>query len=532
MTDSPITSDDENKLPDNLPECHKVITELRADVKRLSQIAETVSLLQKRISELEVQVRNHKRARFGKSSAVVAGASLTGTGKVVYDQSRQELEDEKTNLNIVQDEKPNGGGGRTAPDNAKRAQDIQHKITDPDVLRCPCCGKLREVIGFTVSKQLDVIKTALEQLKHIQYKYSCPKCEGEIILAPKPDTPIAKGYATAGLIAHVGVSKFDWHLPLYRQERISRAQSVPIPRASMCRWLKNAADFLKLIVSRMNELMLNSRVIQSDHTTMPVIKKGLGKTHQGYLWIYRGDEKFQYVIYDFTETKEQVHPKRMLPGYKGILQTDGASDFNGVSAKDEVTGEKGASRAGCLSHAFRYWEAARDEDRERADFALAHLKVLFEIEELAEGLTEEERKGLRRRKSKPKLAELKFWLDVQAEDPTILPKSNLGKALTYCLNQWEPLCFYADTGFVAAHNNLSENGLRPAVLGKNNWLFAGSVDGGCTAAVWMSLIQTCHRLKIDPFEYLKDVLTRLPSASIADIDQFLPDRWKAQQVQA
>lgn len=510
---------DDNHLPDNLPECHKLIKELRAEVKRLLKIAETVELLQQRVADLENQVKAHKRARFGKSSAKVSGASLTGTGKTYYDSSASDLEQEKTNLNIVPDEKTHGGGGRTAPTNAPTQTTLEHKITDPLTLNCPCCGKPRQVIGFEASYQLDVIKTALESLRHIQYKYACPNCEGQIVLAPKPESLIDKGYATQGLVAHIGVSKFDWHLPLYRQERIYRSQGVPLARSTMSRWLKEGADFLRLVVQLMHKSILNSRVIQSDTTTMPVIKKGLGKTHQGYTWIYRGDQEFPYIIYDFTETQEGLHPERMLPSFKGVLQTDGASVFNGVS-------EKGASRAGCLSHAFRKFEAARHEDAERADYALAIMKSLFDIEVVAAGLTEDECRELRRRLSKPKLQTLKHWLDEQQQDPTVLPKSDLGKAVGYALNQWDALCLYAGTGNVAAHNNNSENGLRPAVLGKNNWLFAGSVEGGHTAAIWMSIIHTCRRHGIDPFDYLKDTLTRLPSTPTSQLDQFLPDRWK------
>jgi transposase len=513
---------DDDYLPDNLPECHKLIKELRAEIKRIAAIADTVALLQQRVAELENQVRKHNRARYGKSSAKVPASSLTGTGKVVYDTGASELDAEKSILNIAPDEKNHGGGGRTAPTKAPKQRDVEHKIIDANALLCPCCGKQLKAMGFEVSYQLDVVKSALESLRHIQFKYTCPECEGQIVKAPKPESVIDKGYPTEGLLAHIGVSKFDWHLPLYRQERIYLAQGVPLARSTMCRWLKHAADLLELIVNRMHQLILNSRVIQSDTTTMPVIKKGLGKAHQGYTWIFRGDNMFPYIIYDFTETQQGIHAERMLAGFKNILQTDGASIFNGVIAR-------GAKHAGCLSHAFRYFEAAKHEDPERADYALAIMKLLFDIEVIAVQTPEEQCKDLRERLSKPKLDALKLWLEEQAADETFLPKSDLGKAIGYCLNQWDALCLYADTGFVQAHNNNSENGLRPAVLGKNNWLFAGSVEGGRTAAIWMSIVQTCRRHKIDPFEYVKDVLTRLPSATTSQIDQFLPDRWKASQ---
>jgi transposase len=502
----PDSPEDPNYLPGNLPECHKLITDLRSKLKSHDE----------RIAELEMQMRRRNRTIFGKSSAKVPAASLTGTGKVVYDQSFSELESEKADLKIAPTEKKNGGGGRTAPKNAPQQREIEHKITEVAALACPACSKPRKVIGFEVSYQLDIIKAIFETLKHIQYRYACTDCEGQVELAPKPYQPIDKGYATPGLIAHIGVSKFDWHLPLYRQERIYLAESVPLARSSMCRWLKEAADMLDIIVKRMHQLMLESRLIQSDSTGMPVIIKGLGQTHKGTTWLYR-DEK--YILYKFTETGEGVHPERVLAGFKGVLLTDGADVFNGV-----IRG--GATKAGCWAHLFRYFEEARKED-ERADYALAIIKSLFDIERVAAELSEEERKDLRHRLSKPKLAVLKSWADEIRQ--SILPKAPLGKGLTYLQNQWNALCLYADTGFVPSHNNASENGLRPAVLGRRNWLFAGSVEGGHTAAIWMTLVHTCRRLKINPFDYLKDTLARLPATPTSQIDQFLPDKWKELQ---
>jgi transposase len=516
VPDSPLDPASDH-LPDNLPDCHALIRDLRQEVKRLLLIADTVTLLQQRVAELEKQVRRRNRKIFGQSSAKVPAESLTGTGKTLYDSYSAELEAERANLQLVPDEKFHGGGGRNIPKTGVVERIVEHKITDAAVLACPCCGKQRQVFGFTPSYQLDVLKTVFELLKHVEYKYACPDCDSQVIAASKPYQPIDKGYPAPGLISHVGVSKFDWHLPLYRQERIYRAQGVPIARSSMSRWLKEGADILALIVRRMHQLALKSRLMQSDATTMPVIKKGLGKTHKGYTWLYLDEI---YSIYDFTETNNGDHPERMLPGYSEVLLTDGAQVYNGVI-------DNGATRAGCSAHAFRYLEDARKEDPEQADYALAIMKSLFDVEAIGVQLSEDERKALRQRRSKPRLAALRAWIDEQA--PCVLPKTAMGEAITYLQNQWEALCLYANTGFVPSHNNASENGLRPAVLGRRNWLFAGSVEGGRTAAVWMSLIQTCRRHSIDPFQYLTDVLTRLPATPTSQIDQFLPDRWKADQ---
>ena len=508
---TPASSHNPDYLPDTIPECHKVIKELRVS---LADIMKTVDQLRQRVGELEKQVGRRNRKIFGKSSAKVPAESLTDKGKAIYDKYQAGLEVERANLQVPPPEKFHGGGGRNIPTEGVDKRIIKHEITDPAILACPCCGKQRKMIGFKPSYQLDVLKTVFQLLEHLEYKYACPHCDGQIIEAHKPYQPIDKGQPAPGLIAYIGVSKYDWHLPLHRQERIFRAQSIPVARSSMCRWMKEGADILVLIVKRMHQLALQSRLMQSDSTTMPVIQKGLGKTHNGCLWLYRDN---RYIMYDFTEDGTGTHPERMLLGYQDVLLTDGAAVFNGVI-------DNGAKRAGCSAHAFRYLEDARKEDPEQVDCALAIMKSLFDVERISAQLSEDERKALRERQSKPMLAALKAWIDEQA--PFALPKSAIGTAITYIQNQWEALCYYAGTGFVPSHNNASENGIQPAVIGRRNWLFAGSVEGGRTGAIWMSIINTCRRHLIDPIEYVKDVLTRLPSMPTSQIDQFLPDRWK------
>ena len=506
---------DSSYLPDNVPECHQMINSLRAEVKAL--IAETVEQLKQRVADLEKQVRRRNRKIFGQSSAKVPGESLTGTGKAIYNAYKAELDEERARLQLVPDEKVHGGGGRNLPTEGVVERPVEHTITDPNVLACPGCGKQRKAIGCKISSQLDIVKACFEMLQHQEFTYACEDCEGQVISASKPYQPIDKGKPSAALIAHIAVGKYDWHLPLYRQERIYLAQGVPVARSSMSRWLGEGAQLVKPIVDLMHKLMLEARLVQSDATTMPVIVKGLGKTHKGYSFIYR-DER--YIILDFAEAHNQEQVNGKLQGYEGVLLTDGHDVYNEVV-------KNGATRAGCSAHAFRYLEDARKEDPEQVDCALAIMKSLFDVEKLGTQLSEAERQSLRARYAKPRLDALHAWKEEQRYRPDFLPKSALGDALTYLDNQWEYLSFYAETGFVPSHNNASENGLRPAVLGRGNWLFAGSVAAANNAAVWMSLIQTCRFHGIDPFEYLTDVLTRLPSTPTSQIDQFLPDVWEA-----
>jgi transposase len=489
-----------DKLPDNLADCHNLIRELFA-----------------RISALEKQLSRRNRAAFGKKSAKVNSSLLTGTGKAIHSQTEEELEDERRNLNIV--ETKNKGGGRS-PSSSKSVEqrEEKHTITDPSTLACPCCGDERTVFGFDASSQIDFVKPVFEEVKHVVYKYSCKKCGKHVLSAEKPFQPIDKAKAGPGLLAKITTDKLLLHLPLYRQEKVFKALSLPINRASMSRWLKACADFLKPIVERMKVLFLQSRVILADATTMPVIKKGLGKTHRGIIWSMLGDSSNPYTIYDFSETEHAMYPEKILKGFKGVLLSDGTNKFNRIIAA-------GATSANCWAHVHCRFEEAWLDDKTTVEFPMGVIKSLFDIERVAKNLTEEQRKDMRLRLAKPKLALLKTWLDENAlKEP---PKSKLSDAISYTLNRWDALCLYADTGYVDISNNACERSIKPIVLGRSNWLFAGSIDGGHTSAILMTLIQTCERLNINSFEYLKDVLTRFPNANMRDLDDFLPDRWLA-----
>ena len=502
-TKSP-TNPDPNYLPDNLPECHSLITSLRNQVKSLEE----------RVAELEKQLSRRNRAAFGKKSAKVDSTLLTGTGKAIHCQTENELDAEKNRLNIVPDKKH--GGGRSSPSNLETRK-VEHRI-DISELPCPCCGQPREIIGFDVSHQIEFVRSLFEYIQHVMFKYACKKCNGQVITAQKPYQPVDKGLPGPGLLAKIATDKFWLHLPLYRQEQVFAASSIPIGRSSMCRWLKGVADTFAPIVKRMNHLILASRVIQSDATTLPVIKKGLGKTHRGYIWVYRGDAQHPYVFYDYSDTEHSIYPEKILKGYTGILQTDGTNKFNEIIAN-------GATAANCWAHVHCYFEDAWKSDPVAAELPMGVIKCLFDIERLAQTLPEPERLDLRQRLAKPKLDLLKAWLD-QAK-LVELPKSKLGEAISYTLNRWPALLVYLDHPFVEISNNASERSIKPMVLSRRNWLFAGSEEGGQTAATIMSVIETCKRLGINPFTYMKDVLTSFPSAKTSQIDDFLPDCWLA-----
>ncbi len=390
-------------LPDNIADCHALIKELFA-----------------RIAELEKQLSRRNRASFGQKSAKVDATLLTGTGKAIHTQTVSELESEKQRLNIVEESKH--GGGRKTSSTAIETRKEEHRLTDEELL-CPCCGEQRQVVGFEISHQIEFMRSLFENIEHIMFKYACKQCGGKMVTAQKPYQPIDKGKAGPGLLAKIATDKFWLHLPLYRQEQVFEQLEIPINRSSMSRWLQEVAQLLEPIVQRMKMRILDGRVIQSDATTMPVIKKGLGKTHRAYIWVYRGDAGRPYIFYDYSDTEHSLYPERILKGYKGILQTDGTNKFNGII-------EEGATSANCWAHVHCYFEDAWKDEPAAAALPMGVIKSLFDIERVAATLTAEERIDIRQRLAKPKIELLKAWLDEAKH--SVLPKTKLGEAITYC----------------------------------------------------------------------------------------------------
>jgi transposase len=500
---TPVTLPD--PLPGTIPACHELLTRFWH-----------------RILDLEKQVRRRNRSIHGPTSGRVNIDDIEGEGKEVYEKTCQTIEAEQ--IQLGQSPSPeHGGGGRKAPHAVKDETSEEHRIMDAITLLCPCCNIIRTAIGFTVTHQLDYIPAKYKRIKHVEYSYSCPECKEHVISATKPLQPIDKGYPTPGLVAHITQSKLDYHLPLYRQERILLSYSIPIDRSTMSRWLKHEADELYILYKRMQELILQCRVIESDETTMPFIRKGAGKTIKGKIGIYRGDKIAPYNIYNFTQDGTAENHKKFLPGYLGFLLTDGTAVYNEVLANIKEN-RIGATAANCWAHVYRYFEDAKKAEEKLADYALGVIKSMFKIDSLAVTLPEADCVALRQRLTKPILDDFKRWLDQQQLSAT---PTSFADAIQYTRNHWGALCQFINHGFLKMHNNDCENGLRSVVLGRRNWLFMGSADGGQTAAILMTFVQTCRRLNIDCFEYLKDVLTRLPSTPTSEIDQFLPDRWKA-----
>lgn len=406
-----------------------------------------------------------------------------------------------------------GHGRQKLPDHLKRVE-VLHDVAE-DEKRCPCCGKKRVRIGQEESEQLEYTPSQLKVLKHVRPKYVCPdECEDSgVAVAPPPAGPIAKGLPGPGMLAYVCVAKFDDHLPAYRQQEMLARQGVHVARQTLCDWIAAAAEVLLPLLLLMKKRLLASKKIHTDDVPVPFLDPPHEHTRQGRLWVYLGDDVRPYVIFEFSPTHAEVYPLEFLKDYRGFLQCDAYVGYDKVLA----------TVVGCWAHARRYFFDAQSTDPERAGVALGYIRQLYQVEERAAQKTPAERLALRQELSKPAAEAFRKWLG--QEELSVLPESAMGEAFTYARNQWARLVRYLEDGELDIDNNVSERANRNVAIGRKNWLFAGSEEGGHRAAAIYSAIESAKRSGVEPLAYLTDLFQRLPGHPEL-LEEFLPDRWK------
>jgi transposase len=397
--------------------------------------------------------------------------------------------------------------------------EIEHDLEDQ---ACPACGHQRHRIGAETSEQLEYFPASFKVLKHIRHKYACSTCEQagyppQIATAKKPPQPIDKGLPGPGLLAYVVTSKLGDHLPLYRLENIFTRQRVEIPRSTMCAWMRAAGELVQPLVALLRARIVQSRVISTDDTTVPIQSPGAKQCRQGRIWCYLGDEANPYIVYDYTPSRTRDGPARWLAGYEGYLQADAYGGYDGLFHSQRVT------EVACWAHARRKFYDAQDSDRRRAAEMLAMIGELYALEREAKQADEAARLKLRQDRAVPVLTRIKTWLDAERE--IVLPRSPLAGAIGYALNQWQALQAYTTQGYLAIDNNASERALKRVAIGRKNWLFAGHDEAAASHARLWSLIASCERHQIDPQRYLTCVLAKISQTPAAELNQFLPDAW-------
>ncbi len=389
---------------------------------------------------------------------------------------------------------------------------------EPDDTHCSCGCALKR-IGEDVSEKLDYTPGVFTVERHVRGKWVCDDCE-TLIQAPVPAQIIDKGIPTAGLLAQVMVAKYGDHLPLYRQETIFGRAGFAIPRSTLAQWVGTCGVQLQPLVDALHEVVLTHGVVHADETPVQVLMPGAKKTHRGYVWAYAttASADISAVVYDFSPSRSGEHARNFLQDWKGKLVCD---DFGGYKASFAL----GVTEIGCMAHARRkFFDLHATNKSTLAEQALRYIQLLYEIESEIRDLEPDLRRRIRQEKAVPVMDRLHAWMIAQRD---LVPEgSAISKALDYSLRRWAALSRYLDDGAVPIDNNWAENQIRPWALGRKNWLFAGSLRSGKRAAAIMSLIQSARMNGHDPYAYLKDVLTRLPTQKASEIGQLLAHKWQ------
>ena len=384
---------------------------------------------------------------------------------------------------------------------------------------CPKCGGALRPLGEDVTEVLDYVPGSFRVIRHVRPKLSCRGCES-IAQAPAPSLPIHRGLASPGLLSHVLVAKYCDHLPLYRQAEIYAREGVELDRSTMADWVGQSARLMRPLVEAVGLHVMSAERVHADDTTVPVLDPGRGKTKTGRLWCYaRDDGPFggkaaPAVLYCYSPDRKGEHPRAHLASFHGILQADGYAGYAGLY-------DRGVTEAACWAHARRnFFDVHAATQSPLALEALQRIAALYAIEATIRGQPPDARLAARIAQSAPLFTALRQWLEkTQARIPG---KSELAKAIRYTLSRWQALTLVLRDGRACIDNNAAERSMRPMVLGRKNWLFAGSDSGGHSAAAAYSLIQTARLNQLDPEDYLRQVLERIADHPIRRVHELLP----------
>ena len=502
-------------------------TELQLMVK---QLAVSIEKKDNKIQQLFEQLKLARHQRFGASSE-----SHPGQGEL-FNEAEQIAEDEdNTNENpSIEIAKPkrNKPKRKPLPKDLPR-EVILHDLDEADKV-CDCCGKDLHCIGEDKSEKLVFIPAQIKVIEHVRPKYSCRQCEKDntktkIEIASLPSSPIPKSIATPSLLAQIITSKYQYALPLYRQESMFKQVGIDLNRKTMSSWMLRSAELLKPVYDRLIKHQLQQPVIHADETPVKVISE---EKINSTMWVYctgadsPATDKSppdhsairQIVIYEYQNSRAGVCPEDYLKNYKGYLQVDGYAGYNKVEA----------TLVGCMAHARRKFMEAKNAQPKgkagKADMALAKVQKLYRIETEIHPKIAAEKKRIRQEKALPILNEFKAWLDKSVQQ--VLPKSQLGKAISYTLNQWQKLIEYVNDGQLNIDNNRAERAIKPFVIGRKNWLFSYTKNGATASAILYSLIETAKANGVMPYDYLDWLLTELPKdPSNENVDALLPWKW-------
>jgi transposase len=485
--------------------------------QQVQQLLATVAELRSTIEKQQAHIAYLARMTFGRKSERSEGPTLFDDlpdPEPPAGEAPAAAEPEIT----VAAHKRRGHGRKPLPKELPReSQEVD--LSEPEKL-CPCCGQLRARIGADTSERLDYHPASLFVRAIVRPKYACSHCEqqGEspqIVQPPLPSEPIPRGIAAPGLLSYLLVSKYVDHLPLYRLESIFDRLGWNASRSTLCDLAMRCGHVLTPLYAWMCRRVLLSSVLHTDDTKITL----LDPLRNAHAWVYFGDANHPYTVFDLSIGRSQEFAQAFLHGYTGFLQADGYSGYDAIY-------RAGATHAGCWAHARRYFFDARLTSPELAHEALARIRTLYAVEADAkkQKLSGADLAAYRREHAAPVLAAFAAWLAERA--PQVLPKSPIGEAFTYAMNQWPSLQVYLTDGRLAIDNQPAEQAIRPLAIGRRNWLHIAGDGGLKPAAVLLSMAASAKRHALNPWAYFKHVLTELPARPPnADLTDLLPDIW-------
>ena len=494
-------------MPVDVDACHALIAELSASLTKEQRTRE----------QLEARVQELLRRLFGPRSEKINLAQLALFAEILAAAAPEVAADEPEAPPVTK----TSHGRKRLPKELPRIR-VEHEVP-PEQRVCEECGKDKDKIGEEISEQLEYTPASLVIIEHVCPVLACKCCQEHVVTAPKPAQPIEKGLAGPGLLAQVITSKYCDHIPLYRQESIFARHGADLSRTTMCGWVMACADLVSPVVEAMIAQVVQSKVIHTDDTPVRVQGDGTG-AYTGRFWTYVGDENHPFTVYHYTPSRKRDGPVAFLKDFAKdaqtphYLQADAFGGYDGIYAAGRIF------EVACMAHVRRKFYEARNTDADRAHRVLAWIRQLYDVESDARALDAVARAALRQERASPILEQWRQWMD--AECIKVLPKSPIGQAMQYAINQWTALNRYLQDGDLDIDNNEAERALRGIAIGRKNWLFLGNDRGGRAAAIFYSLIQSAKRHAHDPFAYLRDLFLRIPTHPNKALAELLPDRWR------
>jgi len=498
-----------------------------------NQLPDDVNALKQMVVDLKNQVDILKRIVFGRRSEkrhddrmndANQGFLFEPIDSDAEETEEQESQEEEEEPEAVPEprrkkKRPRHRGRRPLPDHLMRCLHEIHPAEDE--LTCPCCQNRKIIFSQDETEELERVPAKFFVNRYVRYKYACPTCEGYVSQGPLPVRPMDKGIPGPGVLAEVVTNKYANHLPLYRQqEMFERIIGLTIPRSTLGGWVAYVASLLSPIVETMKSSILASRKIHTDDTPITVLDRSVKPvgSRKGYMWVYIGEQ--DDVVFDYTNARNRDGPASFLKDYEGYLQADAFSGYDRLYINELIV------EVACWAHARRKFFEARTSHPTEVKRILALIGELYTVEAWAKAfrLPDEKLLAWRQRYSCPRLERLREELD--ALSVRVLPKSPLGKAITYALKNWTALKRYTEVAFLSIDNNHSERQIKQMVIGRKNWMFAGSEGGARNAAILFSVIVSCKLHGVDPFAYLRDVLIRIHAHPANRMHELAPRQWK------